>query len=296
MTSRFVKKYDAAFFVVVFPEIKAYLPQFVSSLVSQTAHDFDLCIFNDGLDKDILARQFEPINGIVHCNISDIAGTPASIRIDALNVLIEHGYRYAILGDSDDFFSRNRVEKSLELLKHYDVVVNDLNITDQYGEIQYSEFLSKRIKDLQSLDEVFLRDKNVCGFSNAAINLERLGAFTIEKHVLATDWYLFTYALLKGLTMVFSAEAQTFYRQHNANYVGLGEVSLAKIEQTICVKIEHYTGLIPFKQSYQELAEKYANLNRLKNELFASKSKDEDVFHALRVDKSKTNLFWWEII
>ena len=131
MTSRFVKKYDAAFFVVVFPEIKAYLPQFVSSLVSQTAHDFDLCIFNDGLDKDILARQFEPINGIVHCNISDIAGTPASIRIDALNVLIEHGYRYAILGDSDDFFSRNRVEKSLELLKHYDVVVNDLNITDQ---------------------------------------------------------------------------------------------------------------------------------------------------------------------
>lgn len=295
MTKLFAKKQNTVFFVVVFPGIEAYLPQFVTSLVGQTCHDFDLCIFNDGLASDIVARQFAPLEGIVHCSVNDITGTPASIRIEALNALITEGYEYAILGDSDDFFSENRVETCLALLQQYDVVINDLDITDSKGAVQHKGFLSSRLSNLQVLDDHFLLDKNVCGFSNAAINLQKLAPFTIEEHVLATDWYLFTYALLKGLTMVFSTQAQTYYRQHEANYVGVGEISLNKIEQTIRIKYEHYTGLIPMKQSYAELAKKYAGLMQIKDELSATES-DADVIRALGVDKSKANLFWWEVI
>ncbi len=286
------KENHAVFFVVVYPGVEAYLPQFVASMNAQTSKAFDLCVFNDGLDHEVLNAQFASLNKDVYCQFFDISGTPASIRIDALNQLIQAGYEYAILGDSDDFFSANRVEKSLELLAQHDVVINELDITNEQGDVMHQGFLQARLRNGQELDEAFLRDKNVCGFSNAAINLQRLGPFDIEEHVLATDWFLFTYAVIHGLTMVFTTEAQTYYRQHTANYVGVGEVSLAKIEQTIRIKFEHYTGLVPYKSSYADLAARYAELKQQ----IAGFDNDADAIQQLGVDVSNTSLFWWEVI
>ena len=56
---------------------------------------------------------------------------PIENREKGINYCINQGYDILIFGDSDDYFSRNRVEKSIELLSKYSIVVNDLNLFDK---------------------------------------------------------------------------------------------------------------------------------------------------------------------
>lgn len=48
--------------------------------------------------------------------------------------------------------------------------------------------------------------------------------------------------------MVFTSEAQTLYRQHPNNTVGLKELSVERLSQCLDVKIEHYNAMSSFDE------------------------------------------------
>jgi len=204
-----------AFFTTIFPIKESYLVDFFSSLEKQTYKNFDTIILNDGYkDLEEFTKEFD-----LNIEILDYSNTPAKNREFGINYILEQKYDRLIFGDSDDYFSSNRVEKSLELLDRYNIVVNDLTLFNENGTI-VEKYISHRLENGRVIDYEFIEDKNIFGLSNTSINLNILNRVKFPEDLVAVDWYLYK-ALLKEHSAIFTNEAITYYRQYESNTVGL---------------------------------------------------------------------------
>ena len=71
------------------------------------------------------------------------------------------------------------------------------------------------------IDYDFIKDKNIFGLSNTAINVNILDKIVFDKEIVAVDWFLYKGLLKSGHTAVFTNEAETYYRQYENNTIGL---------------------------------------------------------------------------
>lgn len=207
-----------AFLTTIFPMQKEYLFDFFNSLKNQTYKNFDIVVVNDGYENfDEFKKIFKELN-IVELPYKN---TPAKNREYGINYCIEKAYDILIFGDSDDYFSQNRVEKSIELLKNNDIVVNDFDLFDENG-VYEEKYISNRVENNAIIKANFIEDKNIFGLSNSALNLNILkNRVVFEKDLVATDWFLFKNLLKSGKKAIFTNETISFYRQHKENIVGL---------------------------------------------------------------------------
>ena len=203
---------------VVFPKVKRFLGDYFRSLEKQAFKDFDVVIINDGI-KDFakLARGYD-------LNIIEIRGGRgiAKNRELGINLVKKKGYKYLVFTDADDFFAKNRIKESLRLLKNCDIVVNDLTTVNIKGRIIKKSYISNRINNNAVIDYAFIRDKNIFGFSNTAIRANCIRKkITLDKNLVAVDWYLFSRLLKQGRKAVFTNKTSTFYRLYGGNLIGL---------------------------------------------------------------------------
>lgn len=263
-----------AFLTTIFPMNGQYLVDFFDSLQHQTNNNFDVIVVNDG------CKEFEKIKTVYEkmLNIIELqySNTPAKNREYGINYCIENGYDILIFGDSDDYFEQNRVEKSLQLLKEYDVVINDLNLFDESG-VYEEQYLSHRVKNLAIVEFEFIKDKNICGLSNTAIKLEGISKIDIPDDLIAVDWYLFSMLLIEGGKAVFTNETISYYRQHQQNTVGFQKLDEASFKKGVDVKQKHYRALNERSNGFSQ------ELERLSNSNFDDR---KNVDHPL----------WWELI
>ena len=206
-----------AFLTTVFPKNKRFLKSFFNSLSTQTNKNFDLVIVNDNFKNLNFYKDLYSNLNILDINSSN---TPAKNREVGINYCIDNNYEVLLFGDSDDYFKDNRIEKSLELLKKSDVVVNDLSLFNRNG-VYKKNYLSNRLKNLDIIDLEFIKDKNIFGMSNTAIKLKGLKKVSFDNTINAVDWYFFKKMLKKGCKGIFTNETETFYRQHKNNTIGL---------------------------------------------------------------------------
>lgn len=200
----------------IFPMDKKYLYDFFDSLSNQTYKNFDIIVVNDGYNKfDEIKEKYKNLN-IIELKYSS---TPAKNREYGINYCIDKKYNFLIFGDSDDYFSENRIEKNLEKLQQYDIVVNDLTLFNDKG-IICNNYFSNRLKNNFIFDYKFIKDKNICGLSNTALNLKILSNIEFPEDIIAVDWYLFK-KILKKNKAVFTNETTTYYRQYENNTLGL---------------------------------------------------------------------------
>ena len=205
-----------AFLTTIFPMKYEYLYDFFNSLKKQTYKKFDIIIVNDGYKNfNKIKQEFKELN-IIELLYSN---TPAKNREYGINFVIDNQYDVLIFGDSDDYFSSNRVEKCLEKLEKYSVIVNDVTLFDD-NSILCENYFSHRLENNFIFDYEFLKDKNICGLSNTAINVDILGKIEIPSDIVAVDWYLYK-KLLKKYKAIFTNETITFYRQYENNTLGL---------------------------------------------------------------------------
>jgi len=265
-----------AFLTTVFPMKESFLLEFFNSLTQQTYKDFDIIIVNDGLENfNYFIEKFAELNFIIISGCSNIAKN----REIGINYCINNNYDILIFGDSDDYFSENRVEKSIEFLKESDIVVNDLSLfTDK--EIYKEKYISNRIDNKFKIDFEFIKNKNIFGLSNTAIRLKGLDIVTIPSDLNVVDWYLFSILLLKKRIAIFSNEMITFYRQYNLNMIGLSSITKEVYENSIKIKKSHYKSLLKI----------YKN-NFFKDELERLEKSDYN-----NIDKNLKNPLWWELI
>ena len=230
-----------AFLTTVFLENEQYLNDFFLSLQNQTYKKFDVIVVNDGFtDFKYIKEIYSPTLNLIELQHQN---TPAKNREFGINFCIDNNYDILIFGDSDDFFSNNRIETSISLLKVYDIIVNDLTILSD-NKIDDIKYISNRIKNLQKINIDFIKNKNIFGFTNTAINLTKLKMdVSFEKDIIATDWYFYSKLLIDDLKSVFTCNAHTFYRQHTNSLIGLGKLSEKVIQTSIEVKLNHYKKL-----------------------------------------------------
>jgi len=206
-----------AFLTTIFPMEKQFLIDFFDSLVCQSYKNFDVIVVNDGYkDFGKINAKYPSLN-IIELLFSD---TPAKNREFGINFCKKKKYEKIVFGDSDDYFSNNRVELSLSLLDKYDIVVNDVSLFDK-NEIYEVNYMSNRIKDKSVIKYDYIIDKNIFGLSNTAINTNIFNKVSFNKEIVAVDWYLYKTLLKKGFKSIFTNKAITFYRQHQKNTIGL---------------------------------------------------------------------------
>jgi glycosyltransferase involved in cell wall biosynthesis len=206
-----------AFLTTIFPMKEQYLIDFFNSLKRQTYKGFDIVVINDGYDGfEDLSKKYSELN-IIELKYQN---RPAKNREYGINYVIDNGYDILIFGDSDDYFSENRVQQSIEFLDRYDIVVNDLSLFDEGG-IYEKCYISNRVKNNTIVKYDFIKDKNIFGLSNTAINLNILDRLTIDKDIVAVDWFIYKKLLKERYIAIFTNETVTYYRQYGNNTVGL---------------------------------------------------------------------------
>jgi glycosyltransferase involved in cell wall biosynthesis len=274
---------------VIFPAVDKFLDDYLTSLESQSFKDFDLILINDGFNK------FEKFKTKYKLNIKELKHTASAAknREFGINYIRNEGYEYIIFTDSDDYFSNNRIEKSIELLKFNNIVVNDLTTVSHNKSILESSYLSQRLVNLSTINYEFVTDKNIFGFSNTALKLELLkNKVTFNKELIAVDWYFFSNLLQAGHKGIFTNESMTFYRIYESNAVGLStDTNIQKLEKGINAKICHYKALSKLDGKYLSL---YIKLVDLKAKLlnYEYKKKYIDAIKGLNMKMP----LWWEEI
>lgn len=276
-----------AFVTVIFPLVEEFLPQFFKSLLNQTFSNFDVIIVNDGIhDFMNTAKKYSELNFIELPGKSN----PAANRALAINHAIEKGYTSIVFGDADDFFLENRMEISVDLLSHYPIIVNDVNVVNKQGDTVISNYFSNRLHNEQIIGLDDILHKNLLGLSNTALNASILKyPVNFSNHLIAVDWYFFTQLLLQGKKAVFTNDTRSYYRQYNNNTVGIGKITKDSIKKAVKIKMEHYAALKD-EETFQQLAEKY-------KELYNKITSENHIFDAYvqYVQEQKLEYpFWWE--
>jgi hypothetical protein len=245
------RKNSVAVFVVIFPAIEHFLKEYFISLEKQSFKDFDIVVINDGFDS------FQKAIGTSPLRIDEIrhGGTPSKIREFGIRHLQENNYEYVVFTDADDTFAPNRIEKSIELLKYHDIVVNDITTISKEGNILDSLYISNRLTNRAEIVFEFIIDKNIFGFSNTSLRLSCLQEqITFNGNLIAPDWYFFSRLLLKGCSTIFTNETVTYYRQYENNILGLAPMlDEEKLEKGIKLKLAHYAELAKFDKRFDDL-------------------------------------------
>ena len=276
-----------AVFSVVYPEVEKYFSDFFKSLEIQTFSNFELVLFNDGfknLDKYISNSPIKKT--VISCH-----NTWSNIRIQGIKWLYNNDFDYVVFADADDYSSSNRIQIVTDLLSRYDLVCNDFHIFRD-GENTSIPFLSKRLKEGDSVTAKSIFDKNILG-SNVGARMDAIISVLeyIPADVIAFDWLLFSLSLLQGANCIFTDKTHCYYRQHPNNVASLLDVTNQQITKGVMVKKQHYTALGSKYIEYKEASNQFTEiLNKMQDNEYA-----ELYCRAVR-EKLPMNQLWWEMI
>lgn len=261
------------FGTVIYKQAFPLLNDFLSSLLKQTYHDFELLIISEGVAEEQLLTLKNLYKGSI-CLKQVPEGTPIYFsRIFMLQCAKEKKYDLLILGDCDDRFAYDRIEKIvLSYNDEYRFFYNPLRTFE--GNVLFQNLPEYSMED-QILEENYL------GLSNTALNMNSLTSSWLESlkegKTNIFDWYLFARLTEDGGVGRLVPNTYTEYRIYENNMSG---TTVHSIEKEIDIKIEHYNLLSIRNTKYVKLLKKYEELKRKYRE------------GKLDVKENKT-AYWW---
>lgn len=279
-------KNRACVFTVVYPGCIKFWGDFIASVESQDYQPFDLVLLNDGVTD--VHRQLP--NGNINMIVIPASGSIAEIREQGIRWLIDSRYDTIIFADADDYFSKNRVRTSIEMIQQADIYVNDISMVSSEGLLLEDKYFSNRLNNGIYPDIEFLVNRNIMGLGNTAVRREALRGIEIPKDTVAVDWLLFTDLLLNDRAAVFSNDAVTFYRQHEANTIGLGKPDEKRIMKSIEVQSRHSAYFAPESELHKAHLDHILELKQ-----YLTGNRENFNLYVEQVQKNITPFpFWWE--
>lgn len=252
--------YHIDFGCVIYPSALEYFDVFVKSVSEQTEKAFDLLVMNDGAEVSVLEEKLHPLDGKYHIISVEDGLSPADIRVCLIAEAKKRGTDILIIGDTDDTFSSDRVERIVEVFcdnPQADFVYNGLRTFDN----------KRAMPDLpESIENVkAVAHYNFLGMSNTAIRINALDEGFIrslgECDSFVFDWYLYSRLLLDKHKGVLAKGAMTYYRIYDANCAGLPEATKNAVEKEIAVKQKHYNLLRKYSPYFEQLYDCYKHGN-----------------------------------
>lgn len=248
---------DPAVFSVVYPGVEPYFPKFLSTLSEQTDRNFTLFLINDGLlnIERFLKRTHLDVK------VKGAGGSPAALRKMGIRWVQEAGAKIIIFADSDDYFAKNRVEISRDILVKYDLVFNELVLTGK-GVTDSTPILGAHFSDGEIVFCKHIRTANCMGLSNTALRVKNIPLYfgQIPENIIAFDWALFALCLHAGARGVFTKKTVTYYRQHGNNLASPHSFTEEQILRGVQVKRDHYQVLSRFYEEYISLSDLFEKL------------------------------------
>lgn len=271
-----------ALVTVIYPEVKAFFPEFARSLRNQTDPEFQLLIVNDGCrlsDFDLTGLAYTILPG---------AGSVTKNREILIREAYKQQYEWIVFADADDWFEANRIETIRGLTPEYDIIANEIV---PFNDKQFSDpEFEKELGPFLPVDLTFIRDKNLFGLSNVACRTCFLNDIDIPAEIIAVDWYLFTKAMQAGARACFTSQTKTFYRQWADNIIGMDNRSDKGIRTGVKVKYTHYKNLSQSDPWYEK------NLSWL-HKLYLNIEKSDFNKYIDKVRQAGfATTFWWENI
>lgn len=248
---------------VLYKQAMPYFNDFFSSVINQTYKDFDIILMID----DLLPQEISPFIEKYtndNCNIkvkySKKKCRPYELRIYLIEYAKVEGYDLLIIGDCDDVFGDNRIEKTVEHYQYHQETgffYNQLYTFDHIpvmGELPYeTEYIEQ------------IGERNYLGLSNTAINMKYINDSVLsdlkQGNTYIFDWFLYSIFLMRGIKGQYVEEAMSLYRIHNDNLVGIPKPSKDNIQKELAIKIEHYKLLSKYDEYFEKLLIQYQELN-----------------------------------
>ncbi len=280
---------ETAFFAVVFPQGKIFLGDFLTSLDHQSYKDFDVVIANDGIDDLDHYTKDHPGLKIVSF---EVERTPAGNRQVAFDYLLKHKYKAVVFGDLDDYYAPERVECSLELLAGFDIVVNDFDLVDEKKHVLKKGYLSSRLTEGQFIGLEMIRNKNILGFANTAVRVEKLKGIILDEQAIALDWFFFTCLLAEGARAVFTSRTKTFHRVYADNLAAIDQIDEKSVLSGLKAKAAHYECLA---KRYPQHAQDRDEYQGIYDRAVAEEGFRQEYTRTMRAG-NRDNPFWYEII
>ena len=274
---------SCCFASVIFEGNLPYFPEFLASLQQQTDTDFTLLLFNDGVAQlsGYLANYQLPFE------IIETSGSIAQVREQMLNYLTTAPFSMVVFGDTDDFFAQNRIALSKKELAFEQILVHDVWLVDEDGKELSRKHWSDRIDPSMRIDYDMLRNYNLLGLGNTAIQTNILPKdWQLPSNLIAVDWFVFASLLKTGIQARFSPETHVYYRQYEGNTIGLKQLTLQRFKREIAVKAQHYEAMAQIDASYSAAAIRYREQLETVEEL-----KIDNIQGYI---KEQNHPFWWE--
>lgn len=277
---------------VIYPDAVEYFDDYLKSLMYQSVQNFDIILINDGVeDLQSITRNYRGVNIYIH----NQSGNIIENRFLLIDYVTKNNYDIVIFTDTDDSYPVNRIEACCSLINNGDkIIINDLNITSNKGEVQSCNYLSNRFDDNQIINSKNIERHNILGFTNTSVKCNVLKNLKLKRDVdvIAFDWYFWSYVLDSGFVARFTKNTSSNYRVHDSNTIGINKtINKAYIFNSLSAKILHYQALSMDSLYYKSLFLKYYKIQR--------KCGDEDklklyINHIL--NNRNEHPLWWEDI
>ena len=235
---------------VLFPGCEPFLADYLTSIKEQTDQNFRLIILNDGAK----VLDAELIKNLSRYGLQVLSGSssPANSRVKLIDYCIRAKFKKIIFSDADDVMAPNRVEIVASLLDTHDLVVNDLHLIAENGELIRSDVVSSRLGKQRVFEFEDLVEKNFCGMTNMSFLAPMSGELIVPRHAVAVDWSIASQLLLNGRKGFFTSSTTTGYRQHSGNVVGIGHShNFGKIDKVRKAHFEFLRATYPEEERVQ---------------------------------------------
>jgi hypothetical protein len=286
-------------FSVLYPGLSdAMVADYVSSIRHQTDQGFDWLMVNDHCDGSE-KRLFPPSVQWI-----DLDTTLAFGKIRELGIAFghEHGYDFIVFSDIDDYYGENRIAASKRCLADNDFVFTELQVVDVQKRLVRDNLVTRLAGEPRPSTVQSILDYNYIGLSHSAVRLDALRDFVIPATIDVVDWWIFSFLLINGRNGCFLPDVDTFYRQSDANYVGVfNPLDQARLQRGIDVKLRHYLSLQDYCRQHghwrlaEMFQEKWCEMTELNQVIQDADFADG---YIRRVNASLAHIYrgWWSEI
>ncbi|RZB29752.1 MAG: hypothetical protein SRB1_02032 [Desulfobacteraceae bacterium Eth-SRB1] len=287
--------YDCPFFDL-------FLKEYINTIEKQDHNNFTLLIVNDDLSGFRLSAELSKYSFECDVEIVQTEGgfSPSKLRELLIRKACEMDGEVLIFSDFDETVTENRVSSVVNQIGDYEFAFNDFYLVDFKNRLlsENSCYSTRDIpKVLSNVQNLFHR--NFCGLGSSTINLTKLdySKFLVPDNVIAFDWFLFTWILLKGGKGIQIKNTFAYYRQYNNSLVGFDfRLDEKKLFQGLRVKKTHYEYFSQIHSSQQNQYRKYLNDIKSVEKYVADPKRRSNYITAVNTFFDTQKFTWWENI